>query len=83
MCEQALLFAIGRNPIPFIPFPLRRGRGIDRKRGSAPLRHPIRGRGIIDTRFGGGAKREFKGGFASLPYTSPSPLKERGIKGVR
>jgi len=30
-----------------------------------------------------GIKGEFKGGFASLPYPSPSPLKERGIKGVR
>jgi hypothetical protein len=28
-------------------------------------------------------KGEFKGGKASLLYPSPSPLKERGIKGVR
>jgi len=27
--------------------------------------------------------REFKRGFAPLLPTSPSPLKERGIKGVR
>jgi hypothetical protein len=34
------------NPIPFIPFPLARGRGRNRKRGEAPLRRP---------RFGGEA----------------------------
>jgi len=31
------------DPIPFIPFPLIRGRGDIRKRGCAPLRHPIKG----------------------------------------
>jgi len=28
-------------------------------------------------------KLEFERGFTPLPKTSPSPLKERGIKGVR
>jgi len=32
---------------------------------------------------GWGIKEGFKGGEASLPYPSPSPLKERGTKGVR
>ena len=32
---------------------------------------------------GGEAKTGLKGGRASLSYHSPSPLKERGIKGVR
>ena len=41
MCEQVLPFSIGSNPIPCIPFPLQRGRGINRKRGFAPLRHPV------------------------------------------
>ncbi len=31
------------DPIPFVPFPLIRGRGIIEKRGCAPLRHPIKG----------------------------------------
>jgi hypothetical protein len=59
---------------PLSPSP-GRGRGRNRKRGFAPLRHPDLGFGIY--------KGGFKGGAASLPYPSPSPLKERGIKGVR
>jgi len=59
------------TPSPVSPSP---GRGGNRKRGFAPLRHPTKGEN---------RKEGFKGGFASLPYPSPSPLKERGIKGVR
>jgi len=45
------------------------------KRGAdAPLKHPH----IIDPEQG-----ELKRGEASLLYSSPSPFKERGIKGVR
>jgi len=43
------------DPIPFIPFPWK-GKGKYRKRGSAPLRHPLIGKG--------GYK-----GFACLLYT--------------
>ena len=62
------------NPIPCIPFPLgiSEGEGEDLERGAAPLSDaPLERWGI---------KGGFKGGFASLPYPSPSPLKERGIK---
>jgi len=64
------------NPIPCVPFPLgiSEGEGEDLERGAAPL---------LDASLGGRGKGEFKGGFASLPYPSPSPLKERGTKGVR
>jgi len=51
------------------------GEGEDLERGAAPLLDaPLERWGI---------KGGFKGGFASLPYPSPSPLKERGTKGVR
>ena len=40
MFEGASPLSVGRNPIPFIPFLLSRGRGVSRKRGFAPLRHP-------------------------------------------
>jgi len=62
------------TPSPVSPSP-GRGRGRKVERGAAPLLNtPLEGRSI---------KGGFKGGFASLPYPSPSPLKERGIKGVR
>jgi len=62
------------DPIPCVPFPLIRGRG-SIERGAVPL---------LDTPKGqGGRKEGFKGGEASLPYPSPSPLKERGKQGVR
>jgi hypothetical protein len=47
MFEGAKSLSISRNPIPFIPFPLARGRGRNRKRGFAPLRHPIKGWGEL------------------------------------
>jgi len=40
MFEGASPLSIGRKPIPCVPFPLPRGRGINRKRGFAPLIHP-------------------------------------------
>jgi len=59
---------------PVSPSPAR-GRGGVVERGAAPLLNtPLEGRCI---------KGGFKGGFASLPYPSPSPSKERGTKGVR
>jgi len=38
-----MFFYFGNNPIPFIPFPLARRRGINRKRGFTPLKHPFFG----------------------------------------
>ena len=61
------------DPIPCVPFPLgiSEGEGEDLERGAAPL---------LDTPLERwGIKGGFKGGFVSLPYPSPSPLKERGI----
>ena len=69
------------DPIPCVPFPLIRGRG-GKRRGAAPfLDTPLGEGGLLTPAPRWGGKGEFKGGEASLPYPSPSPLKERGIKG--
>jgi len=69
----------GGAPIPrrvfdLCPLPLG-GEGEELEKGAAPLFDTPKGQG--------GRKGGFKGGEASLPYPSPFPLKERGIKGVR
>jgi len=66
------------TPSPVSPSPYQ-GEGELIERGASPLLYtPLGGQGIISTRFGGrGGKGGFKGGFASLPYPSPSPLAER------
>jgi hypothetical protein len=51
-----------------------RGRGRNRKRGFAPLRHPLKG---------GGESGKFKKGETLLLKISPSPSKERGTQRVR
>jgi len=63
---------LSNNPIPFIPFPLSRGRGIDYKRETEFLFDSLP---IIS-----GCIR---GAEPLLSIFSLSPSKERGIKGVR
>ncbi len=59
------------NPIPFIPFPLTRGRGISYIRGASPLfDSPLKEKEEILER-----------GFASLTCTPPSLNKGRGSGG--
>jgi len=62
------------QPIPLTPFPYK-GRGKINKRGAKPLSNqnlsPLQLKGSL------------KGLCPFKEYPSPSPLKERGIKGVR
>jgi len=71
------------NPIPFIPFPLLRGRGIDYIREAKPLFDsplapaPLEERGID---FGEGLIRGKK---PSLTYTPPSFIERLFSKGIK
>jgi hypothetical protein len=59
------------NPSLFIPLPFLRGEGVIFKRGEASFKLSLIFLGCL------------RGVVAPLLISSPSPLKERGIKGVR
>jgi len=74
MFDGASPLSIGRNPIPCIPFPLPRGRGVSRKRGFAPLRHPIKGVERVNT-------GSFRGTSSLLHNHLPLSFEGEGDKG--